>query len=215
MKFIITLLSSFHKEIGKCNPRQLYTNIEHFRPDVILEELSDDTFVFVYSKSYKPTTIEAIAIKAYVTNYPVQHYPVDTYPIKESDLFSGADIILKNSETYLQTWNKTLSLISKDGFDFLNSKTCTELLYQIRSIEEATLSELNDKNLIQEYNSEKSLGDKREKEMLENIYQYSRRFPYNRALFICGAQHRASFKAKIQAFQKHNELNLNWAFYGE
>jgi hypothetical protein len=50
----ITLLSSFHKNLGKCNPDELYKIIEEIQPEIIFEELSFDTFSFVYSDGYIP-----------------------------------------------------------------------------------------------------------------------------------------------------------------
>lgn len=209
----ITLLSSFHKNLGKCNPDELYKIIEELRPEIVFEELSFDTFSFVYSDGYIPNTVEAITIKKYLRNYPIKHFPVDTYPINETDLFNGADVIAKISNEYVKLWNEQVSMITKDGYNFLNSNTCIELLDRIRIVEESVLLVINDVKLFREYKSESELHNKRENEMIRNIFNYSKQYPYNKALFICGAEHRKPIKQKIQEYETKEKLKLNWTFY--
>ena len=62
----ITLLSSFHQELGNCNADELYKIIESLKPDVIFEELPLEIFNTVYEKNYIPASLEAKAIKRYV-----------------------------------------------------------------------------------------------------------------------------------------------------
>lgn len=209
----ITLVSSFHKNLGKCNPDELYKIIEEIQPEIIFEELSFNTFSFVYADSYIPNTIEAIAIKKYLKNYPIKHFPVDTYPINESDLFNGADKIAKKSIEYVKLWNEEVTMITQNGYNFLNSKSCIELLDKIRNVEETVLLEINNLKLSREYKSESKLHNKREYEMLRNIYNYSKLYPYNKAMLICGVEHRKPLKQKILEYQTKENLKLNWTFY--
>ena len=209
----ITLLSSFHKNLGKCNPDELYKIIEEIQPEIIFEELSFDTFSFVYSDGYIPNTIEAITIKKYLRNCPIKHFPVDTYPINETDLFNGADEIAKRSNEYFKLWNEQVSMITKDGYNFLNSNACIELLNKIRIVEESALLVIKDVKLFRDYKSESELHNKRENEMIRNIFNYSKQYPYNKALFICGAEHRKPIKQKIQEYETKEKLKLNWTFY--
>ena len=106
----VIIISSFHKIHGKCNPDELYKIIEKIQPEIIFEELSNETFNFVYSNGYNPKTIEAITIKNYLRSFPIRHFPVDTFPISEKDLFNGADEIANKKKEYLELWNKQLSL---------------------------------------------------------------------------------------------------------
>lgn len=209
----IIVVSSFHLNHGKCNPDELYKIIEEIKPEIIFEELSSDTFSLVYAEGYIPNTIEPVAIKKYLKNYPIKHFPVDTYPINESDLFSGADEIAKRSIKYVRLWKEQLSMLTQDGFNFLNSNACNELLDKIRNIEETVLSEINNAKLNREFKSERELHNKREYEMLRNIYNYSKQYPYNKAMFICGADHRKPLKHKIQEYETKENLNLDWTFY--
>jgi hypothetical protein len=209
----ITLLSSFHKNLGKCNPDELYKIIEEIQPEVIFEELSFDTFSFVYSDGYIPYTVEAITIKKYLENCPIKHFPVDTYPINETDLFNGADEIAKRSNEYLKLWNEQISMITNYGYDFLNSNACIGLLDKIRNVEETVLSVINDEKLLRDFKSENELHNKRENEMIRNIFNYSKQYPYNIALLICGAEHRNPLRQKIQEYEAKEKLKLNWTFF--
>ncbi|RNL87196.1 hypothetical protein ED312_10310 [Sinomicrobium pectinilyticum] len=209
----ITLLSSFHKNLGKCNPNELFKIIKKIGPEIIFEELSIGTFSNVYSDGYIPSTIEAITIKKYLRDYSIKHFPVDTYPIKETELFSGSDKILQSSLEYNKLWREQVLLVAKYGFNFLNSNTCIELFDKIRTIEQNVLLQLNNEKLSREFKSEIGLHEKRENEMLRNIYEYSKQNPFNKALFICGATHRRPIIQKVQDFEKRGNPKLNWTFY--
>jgi len=209
----ITLLSSFHKELGKCNPTELFRIIERIQPEVIFEELSIDTFSSIYINGFSPVTNEAKTIKSYVANYSIKHFPVDTYPIKGSDLFSGADELGRRSDEYVKLWEDQVKLIIKEGYNFINSSRCTELLDKIRTAEERLLVEINDKKLNREYKSERELHNKREHEMLQNIYNYSLQYTYEKAIFICGVDHRKSIVQKIPFFNEMESTRLKWTVY--
>jgi len=211
----ITIISSFHKNIGKCNPDELYNIIEDIQPEIIFEELCLDTFSMIYADSSVPYTIEAITVKKYILKYPVKHFPVDTYPLNEKDLFNGADEIAKRSPEYLRLWNEQISMITNYGYDFINSNACTELLERISDIEKIVLSEINDLKFSSEYESERIFHNNREYEMLNNIYDYSKKLNYNKAIFICGAVHRKPLKNKIQEKEVKEALKINWTFYNE
>jgi hypothetical protein len=211
----ITIISSFHKNLGKCNPEELFKIIEELQPEIIFEELCFDTFSMIYAKGSVPNTIEAIAIKKYIRKYPVKHFPVDTYPLNERDLFNGADEIANRSPEYIRLWNEQKLMITNHGFNFINSNACFELLDKISDIEKKTLSEINDVKLSRDYESERALHNNREWEMLKNIYDYSKKINYNIAIFICGAEHRKPLKNKIQEVESKEELKINWRFYNE
>jgi len=209
----ITLVSSFHIEIGKCNSDELYKIIEKIQPELIFEELPCDLFEIIYADEYNPESLEAKAIKKYLKNYQIEHIPVDTLEISETDLFNGYDTISNKSIEYTKVFKLQLSMISQYGYSFLNSNDFNELLDKMHIIEENVLIEINDTKLLYQYKSYCELNDKREIDMLQNIYNYSRQHQYNKALFICGVEHRKSIMQKILEYEKKKKLPLNWTFY--
>ncbi|MEQ1625712.1 MAG: hypothetical protein ABL870_13510, partial [Sediminibacterium sp.] len=61
----------------------------------------------------------------------------------------------------------------------------------------------------------KNINEKRENEMLENIYNYSKEHSYDKAVFTLGSAHRKSIMKKIQEFEKKEKFKLNWTFYND
>ncbi len=192
----ITLLSSFHVTHGKCNPDDLYKIISELQPEIIFEELSFNIFELIHSQGYDPGTVEAIAVKRYSLKYQIKHFPVDTYPANEADFLSDAQVIWDSSSEYRNLWNLQLMKTSEGGYHFLNSNECWEMLHRKNNIEETFLTETNNLKLLTELKNERVLHNNRENVMLRNIYDYSKQYPFDKAMFICGADHRWSFEKK-------------------
>jgi hypothetical protein len=211
----ITLISSCHKIHDNCNPAELYKIIEYLQPDVIFEELSINGFEIIYSPYFQPETIEAITIKQYLQKYPIKHFPVDNYPINENDLLSDAQIIWDNSTEYRELWNNKLTRLNKSGYYFLNSNEFTEIIDKLTRIEETVLSETKNIKLLNEHKTEKLLHDKRETEMLRSIYNIASQHPFDKSVFICGAEHRHRIRKKIKEFESRENNRIKWTFFNE
>lgn len=209
----ITLLSSFHLQRGKCNPSELYKIIEQIQPEIIFEELPYDVFNIVYADGFIPQSLEAFTIKHYLQKYQVKHFPVDTYEFNEADMFSGYDIISQNSNEYDELFKQNLAMVTEHGYPYVNSADQSARLEQMRTIEQNVLAAINDEKLSWQYKLEREIFEKREHEMLQNIYGYSKQYPYQQALFICGAEHRKSIMEKIPAKEEKEGLQLNWILY--
>lgn len=209
----ITILFSFHIELGKCNSAELYSIIEKIQPDIIFEELPFYDFCNIYAEGYSPESLEAIAIKNYIKKYPIKHFPVDTFEINDSDIFTGYEMIVNKSMEYTKLFEQQLSMISLAGYSFINSNKFVELLDKMQIIEKNVLLEINDPYLLSQYKSFGELNDKRDIAMLQNIYNYSKQHQYSKAMFICGAEHRKSIIKKILEYDRNEKLKLNWTFY--
>jgi hypothetical protein len=209
----ITLLSSYHLKLGKCDSDELYNIIEKIQPEIIFEGVYSDVFDIIYAEGYNRKSLEAIAVKNYLKKYQIVHVPVDTYEINETDVFNGYDVIWDRSIEYAELFKQRLSMISQFGYSFLNSNSCAELFDKMHVIEKNVLFEMNDTKLFHQYKSYTELHDKRDIEILHNIYNYSKQHQYNNALFICGTEHRKSIMQKIQGYERQEKLKLNWSFY--
>lgn len=209
----IILISSFHISIGKCNSKELYSIINKIQPEVIFEELDHETFNFIYREGNKPQTIEAISIKKYLETFKIDHYPVDTYKFNIIDSFQEFDKISNHNTEYNKLFIQHLNLIIEHGYSFINSNEFTEMLETLKNIEKNTLLEINNSLLLAKYIKHLNLIEKREIEMLRNIYNYIEIKKYKKALFICGVQHRKSIYNIIPEFEANTKVKINWTFY--
>lgn len=211
----ITLICTMHKEIGKCNSKELYDLIEKVNPEVIFEEFDisrtdDEYYKNGHYKNQYTCTVETATIMKYLQNHQIIHIPVDTYNVIDfpEDMYPK---ISNNSEEYDALVKINFLLSCQQGFPYLNSIECSDLLEKIHAIEEKTVKLLNDEILSNTYKSWQFVTTNRETEMVKNIYQYSERHYYNNAIFITGAEHRKSILNKIEEYEK-NGLKLNWNY---
>lgn len=209
----IKIICSFHTEIGKCNPAELYRIIENIRPEVIFEELPINIYQSIYSGQKPPQTVESKAVLAYSNNYIVKHFPVDTYNFDINELFSDYEFIMRHSTEYIELFNKLIATVGNLGYDFLNSEKCTTLLSKLKSLELKVLTENSNKELLISYKNEKDIHEKRETEMIKNIINYTFNNPFNNAILICGTDHKEGLLKKIEEYSIEHNSQVNWSVY--
>jgi len=209
----ITVISSFHNNIGNCNPNELLKIIDDLQPEVIFEELNIDSFNRIYSEGNSPNSNEAKAIIRYLKKYPIEHIPVDTYQFEYSELFDGGNKIGRINSEYKYLWCEHLSRINKHGYTYLNSNDCIKNVDRLKKLEISTLDKINDEKLIASYKKELIINEKRNFEILRNIYHYCKQKPFDKAVLICGVDHRLGLKQKIREFRSSDNFKLNWYFY--
>lgn len=209
----ITIISSFHKNYGKCNPNELLKIIESFKPEVIFEELDKKTFRDIYVNANTPVSNEAIAISYYLKKHPIEHIPVDTYQFDFNKLFSGAEQISLFNQEYSNLWKQHASFIKKFGYEYLNSDDCSKIIQRIKKLEQNALVGINDKKLSNSYDTEFLINEKRELEMLKNIYDHCMKSPTSKGIFICGVHHIHGFKEKLTDFKLSENINIEWNFF--
>ncbi len=218
--FNITLIFTRHKECGNCNSMELHKLIEKICPEIIFEELSFSH----YDESYKEKTLitlETNAIKKYLQNHKIEHIPVDTYNLPNSyykDLDCMYNRILNNnkiieSHDLRNLLDNQSLLISQNGFNYLNSNQNDELFENFNILKERTLNTINDENLFRIDSLGKEVIEKREYEIITNIYNYSKEHIYNQALLFIGSGHRKSIIKKIEQYKMQGKIKLNWMLY--
>jgi hypothetical protein len=72
------------------------------------------------------------------------------------------------------------------------------------------LQKINDEYLLINRKRWLETIEKREKEMIENIYEYSRKHEFNKGLFFIGATRRENICEKIIEFNEKNDFKMNW-----
>ena len=216
----ITFVCTIHKECGKCNSLELHRIIESISPEIIFEELSPSFFDKYYvTKIYK--NLETDTIKKYIENCNIVHIPIGSRNIP-SDSFANDVRYMYNrmeSLTDINGYNyrifdaKNSMYAGMYGFQYLNSIHCIDVQNKIDVAIEKCLQKINDEKLYQIYKLWKDSNNKRENEMLQNIYNYSKENQYNQAIFFIGAGHRKSIIEKIEKYKTQENIKLNWIFY--
>jgi DNA-binding protein Fis len=214
----VTLISTEHRESGKCNPDELHKIIESISPEVIFEEqTNDDTFQKYYNEENSFKSLEVQCIKKYLQNHDIKHIPVDI-EINQFLTFREWDYVFdtfNKYDVYKQILKEHCALRDKDGFAYLNSEKCTVLFDKMKTAERQIIefSGVNKNELIRIYNLFHKEHDNRENAMLLNIYNYSKENQYSQALFLLGYAHRKSMLHKIKEYEMQERPKLNWTFY--
>jgi hypothetical protein len=103
-------------------------------------------------------------------------------------------------------------MAERDGFPYLNSNQCEELLERRRLLEEEIVRTINHEQLYQKYIGWLEYNDLRENEMINSIYKYSGLQEYKMALFLVGVEHRKQVMDKLPKYEKNKKPELNWIF---
>jgi hypothetical protein len=203
-----------HREIGKCNANELYSIIEEENPEIIFEEFdisrtNDGYYKNGHYKYQGYCSVETMAIMKYLENHQVIHMPVDTYdlPYVPDDIYQKVSDV---SEEYNSLVRINFLLSCQQGFSYLNSIECSDMLEKIRNLEEDGIKHLNDKVLFDTYKSWQLVTENRENEMLKNIYEFTKNHFYNKAIFITGADHGKAIINKTQEYNSIYKLKINW-----
>jgi hypothetical protein len=216
----ITLISTEHKESGKCNSDELHKIIESISPDVIFEEeINDDTFQKYYNDEGSFKSLEVQCIKKYLQIHDIKHIPVDIglnqyLTFREWDYMFDA---FNKYVAYKQIVKDHCTLRDKEGFAYLNSERCSGLFEKMMITEKQLIeySGINKNELLRIHKLFHKEHDCRENAMLLNIYNYSKENQYNQAVFLLGYAHRNSLIQKIIEYETNENLNLNWTFYND
>ncbi|MBB6481541.1 hypothetical protein [Spirochaeta isovalerica] len=211
----ITLICTQHAEKGACNFHDLYHIVEQIQPDVIFEELPPSAYNDFYIEKTRDN-LETRTINAYIEKHPIEHVPIDL----ELDLTSFFEKngrlhhrIEANSRDYRSSVDWNTQYVYQYGFKYLNSEHCEKITSQIDNAIDQTLDKLKDEKLNQIFNEWNDVIERREQEMISNIYQYCRDHDFERGLFFIGAAHRKSIIEMIQARFKDDGVNWKYENY--
>lgn len=207
----VTFISTIHREIGKCNPDELFKIIEGIGPEVIFLEADDQTYssyeqylLSTYGVYHRKLEIAAIQKYGHTTSFQY----VTVCDVDLSDAFHKKIKIACQNREMQNLIDNFKALEAEHGFKFLNSQECVDLQEEMRVLETIIL---NDDDLDKEV---KANIEAYENSMIQNIYSYSRDNNFNTAIFMCGAAHRKSIIEKIGESNSKEQLNLNWTVFG-
>jgi hypothetical protein len=213
----ITIVFTHHSELGNCNSNELYKIIESIKPDIIFEELPEDLFIRFYPENqlpYEPPEVKTV--RRYLQTHNIDHVAVD---IEVSQSLSIEEIhymfgMFKKYNAYKNLEDEQCRGMIENGYAFLNSKRCEELITKKMVTEQSLLQFMSNKDrlsrMLMLFYEEQ---DVREHEIIKNIYNYSKQKQYSQGLLLIGSGHRKTISEKIEKY-KTQDLKLNWELYG-
>lgn len=216
--FNITLISTEHRQDGKCNSDELLNIIETINPDLIFEEeVNDEKFQRYYNEDSSSLSLEIQTIKAYLKKYEIPHIPVDVevnFNFQEWDYMFET---FKSYQVYKELLHEHCSLRNQDGFKYLNSEKCMEIFDKMQAAEKQIIefSGFKKERLSRIYSTFHEKHDARENAMLQKICEYCDDNEFKQAVYLVGYAHRKSMIQKINELQQKVETKLKWTFYNE
>ena len=210
----ITLICTVHDEKGACSLSELYRIMERINPETIFEEIPPSAFD-AYYRDRTRSNLETRTIDKYLESHQVDHIPVDYYNVPAS-FFEDDRKMHRRVEGISIDYRRLLdthsSYTRQYGFGYLNSAYCCDLHRELYRAIEVALQRMNDEDLYRTFRLWNSVTEKREHEMISNIYKYSSEHRYDRGLFLLGAGHRASIIEKIQQHAAKEPPKLTWNY---
>jgi hypothetical protein len=207
----ITFISTIHKEIGKCNPEELYKIIEIISPEVIFLEAIEETYSkyehYLFS-TYEQfhNKLEISAIQRFNKNHTFQYVPVCDIGLSEA---FNKKIEFVSQYKELQKLIDNFNFLAKEnGFDFLNSLECINLQEEMRIMESHIFNNTEMDKII------KSDIEAYEEPMIQKILSYCKINNFESAIFMCGAAHRRSIIEKIEKSKIDEQVKVSWTIYG-
>jgi hypothetical protein len=216
----IILISTEHRESGNCNSDELCKIFESINPDVVFEEETDDEkYRSYYNDANSFKSLEVQAIIKYKQKHKISPVPVDAKPNQYLS-FNEWDYLFNSFNRYAaykQIVKDHCALRDKDGFAYLNSERCSELVVKMKNTERQIIefSAGNRNELSRIYELFHKEHDHRENTMLLNIYNFTKVNRYNQAVFLLGFAHRNSVEQKISEFRTNENVKLSWTFYND
>lgn len=213
--FNIILFCTRHGEAGNCNVFKLYNIIVQLNPNVIFEEIPPCLFDEHYN-NMTSNKLETNAIKMYLLEHDIKHIPVDLDVIMPQSFWDDNKYMFeqveRNSSEFCKFCDYDSQYARQYGFNYLNSKYCSNINNDKYNEMEKTLKLLDNKKLFEAYESWNSINEKRENEMIINIYNYCKENIFERGIFLIGAAHRESIINKIKKHNETEELKIEWNY---
>jgi len=206
----ITLISTIHEGIGRCNSVELKEIISSVNPQRIFVEALDETYSSSQKILFKEFGIfhKKLEIKA-IQLYD-QYDSVSYVPILDEGLSASFDKKYDIVSRDLK-WRKMLrefnTIAGNSGFKFLNSREAEDIQEQMRNREAEIL---NDPILSAQASND---IDKYEDNMLCKIYASCDDSNFQNAVFLSGVAHRSSLIKKINLLEKQNSTPISWVFW--
>lgn len=212
----ITLVCSVHHENGLCNAGELLEILRAIEPDVVFEEVRPSDFDSYYKTNW---SLEARALTKYRDYKLPRQIPVDRYDMPahlvletKREVDRVFDYVEQASREYRLLNEENDKSVHQYGFRYLNSVACTTRMARISEIEEKTIIGTGDQGLIRGLERWRQFIQKREREMIGNIYEYCRENIFDTGVFLVGAAHKTGVVKEIEKYDSTDAELIDWNF---
>ena len=135
----ITLISTIHEKLGKCNSSELSTILQKLEPEVIFLEALQSTYSNYQQSNFHKfgvyhQKLELAAIQKFNERFPVEYVPVI-----ENELPTSFDDKYDKLSRFIQLQrivDNHSSIVKERGFEYLNSEQCSNELEEMREFEQ-------------------------------------------------------------------------------
>jgi hypothetical protein len=205
----IFLISTIHKELGRCNSLELQKILIRFKPEVVFLEALDSTYT-KYDKmrfasfGIDHDKLEIKAIQRFILEGSIKYIPVLDQGLSEG--FESKYNLVCQIPEFQRHLDKFNSIASNNGFSFLNSPEAILLQNQMRILDSQLLNDSEKQKIVEDD------IDAYENDMIKNIVIFCKKNLFQNAVFMCGVAHRESIILKIKNNKEMQDLELNWSF---
>ncbi len=214
----ITLVCSVHRENGHCNAEELLKILREIEPDAVFEEIRPSDFASYYKHGTK-SSLESQAIAKYREFKLFQQVPVDRYDMPENllaeikrDFDCVLDCVARASQEYRLLDEENDKSAYQYGFSYLNSVAFVTKTARMSEIEETIIRGTDDQHLIRGLERLRHCIQRREREMVGNIYEYCRKNVFDSGVFLVGAAHKTGIVKEIEEYASTEADLINWKF---
>lgn len=211
----ITLVFTAHRENGLCNVGELVMILRSLEPQVIFEETHPSDFDSYYKHGTK-RKLEAQAIKRYSELRVFNQVPVDRYDMPGNLFVESQKVfafVAQTTEEYVALDEQNAESVFRLGFSYLNSAACAAVMDRLSDIEEKVIREAGDQALIRALNNWRHFMQKREREMVSNIYEYCGDRVFDAGVFLVGVAHRTNVVKEIDRCATIERDLIDWKFF--
>lgn len=212
----ITLVCSTHRENGLCNARELLRILEAIGPNISFEEIRPQDFES-YCKHGPKSSVEAQALEGYLRIRSFRRVPVDQYEMPTTsiadlklELDSLLDYVHQASREYQLLDEQNQESAHARGFFYLNSAACETSMMKLAELEDKVIGDTGDYRLAGILQRWREFNRRREREMIDRIYQHSRSSASDTAVFLVGAAHKAGIVKEIERYSTVDAGLIDW-----
>lgn len=206
----ITLVCTCHKERGSCTEDALLDILRNLDPDVAFLEVRASDF-----DAYATHMLEARAVQRYSKLRRVESVPVDEFEIPAS-FRSDMDAIFAYVEQHSDEFNALADqrdMAATQGFEAMSGGNFEAIVEKCESSMKRSILLSCNEALIARHAAWTSSLRQREDSMLSNIYNFCRRSPQSRGVFLVGAAHLSSLVRGIEDRVAQEPEIVRWAVW--